>query len=370
MRQKTVILVMAMTVVLSGISGFAGTYLANELNGNTPREIIQSPLAVDSNDPYTLIRLTHQEYRKEVLSIPEIAQRCADSVVEIVTETVSTMARMGQFISHGAGSGVIINSSGYIVTNNHVISGADRITVRLRNGESYTSTLIGRDARTDIAVLKIEAPDLTAATIGDSSKLITGELAVAIGNPLGQLGGTVTEGIISALDRDIEIDGESMKLLQTSAAINPGNSGGGLFNAYGELIGIVNAKSSGSGIEGLGFAIPINTVKTITDQLISHGYVTGRADLSIVMLDITNMTTAIWYRVSQTGVYVQRVLIENGLQPGDRIVSINGTLISSSRGVRSIIDSLSVGDQVQIIVERSRQTLSLVVTLREAGPDK
>jgi len=290
----------------------------------------------------------------------------ADSIVEIRTETVATGGRMGQLVSEGAGSGVIISNDGYIVTNNHVIEGANRITITLKNAETFTANLVGRDVKTDIAVLKIEASELKAAILGDSSQLVVGELAVAIGNPLGELGGTVTEGIISALDRDIVIDGESMKLLQTSAAINPGNSGGGLFNAYGELVGIVNAKSSGSDIEGLGFAIPVNTAKTVIEQIISYGYVQGRIDLGITLLDITDLRTAMMYRVSNTGVYVVEAEPENGLKSGDRIVSINGTEMTSSSDVKSVIDSFSVGQVVEFVLERGQQTLTIKITLEQA----
>ncbi|WP_243154785.1 S1C family serine protease [Clostridium thermarum] len=224
--------------------------------------------------------------------------------MEITTETVSTNSRMRQYISEGAGSGVIVSKDGYIVTNNHVIDGASKITVKTTDKKSYTAKLIGKDVKTDLAVLKIEDSDLTTAVYGDSSKLVVGELAVAIGNPLGELGGTVTEGIISALNRDVVIDGQTMNLLQTSAAINPGNSGGGLFNEYGELIGIVNAKSSGSGIEGLGFAIRINTVIDIVDSIIDYGYVQGRIDTGLNLIDILDSQTARRYRVQSTGVYI------------------------------------------------------------------
>jgi serine protease Do len=189
---------------------------------------------------------------------------------------------------------------------------------------------------------------------------------VAIGNPLGELGGTVTEGIVSALDRDIVIDGESMKLLQTSAAINPGNSGGGLFNSAGELIGIVNAKSSGTGIEGLGFAIPANLVKDIAAQLIENGYVKGRVELGAELVEINDIQTAMMYRVQQLGVYVLRTTTQSSsLQSGDRIISANGKEITQSSNLNSILTTLSVGDSIKLVVSRDNQVIELNIILQE-----
>jgi len=203
-----------------------------------------------------------------ILSVVEIVEKVSASVVEITTEMNAGASYEETLVSKGAGSGVVISSDGYIVTNNHVIDGANEIFVRLSNGESYNAVLVGGDASTDLAVIKIEAKNLIAATYGNSSSLRTGELAVAIGNPLGRFGGTVTDGIISAVNREVTIDGEIMTLLQTNAAVNPGNSGGGLFNSYGELIGIIIAKTIDG--EGLGFAIPIDTVKRVIAVLIGN----------------------------------------------------------------------------------------------------
>ncbi|MBN2221639.1 MAG: trypsin-like peptidase domain-containing protein, partial [Vallitaleaceae bacterium] len=289
---------------------------------------------------------------------------------------VSTNGRMGQYVSEGAGSGVIVSEDGYIVTNNHVIEGASKITVRLNNGAEYIATLVGRDSKTDLAVVKIDETELNSVVFGDSDELIVGELAVAIGNPLGELGGTVTEGIISALDRSIEIDGESMTLLQTSAAINPGNSGGGLFNQYGELIGIVNAKSSGSGIEGLGFAIPINTAEDIIEQIIEYGYVQGRIDLGVTFIDISDSMTALRYRLTSTGVYVQSIDSSTSttttnasanLKVGDRIISIDGVEVDTAAEIKVLLEDYKVGDQLIIQVERNRQTVDIRMVLKQAN---
>jgi serine protease Do len=300
------------------------------------------------------------------LTIPQIAAFAADSVVEITTETVSSGNRIRQYVTEGAGSGVVISSDGHIVTNNHVVAEARKITVRLISGESYEAALVGRDVQTDLAVLKIDAVGLHAAVFGNSDALAVGELAVAIGNPLGQLGGTVTEGIISALNRTIVMESEEMTLLQTTAAINPGNSGGALFNGQARLIGIVNAKSSGSDIEGLGFAIPVNTVKSVVEQIMSYGYVPGRIDLGVTFLEIPDEMTAMQYRVRETGVYVSSVSGSATLQVGDRIVSVDGTAISSASEIQNTLKSFKVGDSVKLLVDRSSQLVEVNVTLNEA----
>lgn len=200
-------------------------------------------------------------------TIEEIVSENEDSVVEITTES-QQMSLFGTQTSEGAGSGVIVSEDGYIATNYHVIEGSSKVTVKLHSGDSYDAEVVGYDSENDLAVLKIDAKDLNAVTIGKSSSVKVGDLAVAIGNPLGTLGGTATSGIISSLDRELTIDGRKLSLLQTDSAINPGNSGGGLFDGSGKLIGIVVAKGSGTGIEGLGFAIPIDTAAPIINQII------------------------------------------------------------------------------------------------------
>jgi serine protease Do len=329
----------------------------------------QAAVSIDSlsTNKQTDIILTGSTNTDE-LTIPQIAARTTDSVVEIATETVTSGNRIRQFVSEGAGSGVIVSSDGYIVTNNHLVEGAGKITVRLTSGDSYNATLVGRDTQTDIAVLKIAATGLQAVIFGDSDALVVGELAVAIGNPLGQLGGTVTEGIISALNRTITIDGEEMTLLQTTAAINPGNSGGALFNGKAELIGIVNAKSSGSDVEGLGFAIPTNSVTDVIKQIITYGYVPGRIDLGVEFLDISDEMTAMKYRVPELGVYISEVTNSSSFRSGDRIVSIDGKNVSTESEVKNILESRKVGDVVKFVVERANQALELSITLKEAKP--
>jgi len=409
MKNRYLGLIMALTILLSGASGFGGAYLLGVIS-NSPSapyqeiSISDAPAAADTGivqtgvqadvflasldeqeeaqpetQPETqpeaqaetqpelaLLNTQANEPGRQQLSIPQIAATASAAVVEIYTESVSNSGRMRQFVTEGAGSGVIISADGYIVTNNHVIEGSSRITVRLSNGKDHEAILIGRDSKTDLAVIKIDATGLQAATLGNSDRLVVGELAVAIGNPLGKLGGTVSEGIISALSRNIEIDGFMMDLLQTTAAVNPGNSGGGLFNSYGELIGIVNAKSSGTDIEGIGFAIPVNLARSITEALVTHGFVPGRIDFGATLINIPDSMTAMMYRVSATGVYVSQADPDSALRAGDRIISINGTEIKSAADVTGLLELHGVGDVLSVTVVRSGGMVTVLHTLKQA----
>ncbi len=374
-RRRTVNLkvagiLIALCVVFSSALGFTGGLVAGRMGAESNPQV--SEPGTTSADLAAVIKTANSADGQDSgdLPITEIAALTANSVVEITTETVTTGRFMGQYVSEGAGSGVIVTSDGYIVTNNHVVEGASKIGVRLKNGETYTATLVGTDEKTDIAVVKISATGLQPAVFGDSDKLQVGQLAVAIGNPLGQLGGTVTDGIISALDREIDLGDETMNLLQTNAAINPGNSGGGLFNGQGELIGIVNAKSSGSDIEGLGFAIPINDVKTVISDLVKYGYVQGRIDLGMSFVNILDAQTAMMYRVQSTGLYIKSVTQGSnaesaGFKAGDRVVSVNGNEISSLSDLNKVVDGLTVGQTVSISVSRSERALTLQLKLAQ-----
>lgn len=349
---------LAACALLSGVIGFsAGTLAAKNSKTSVVVQSVERRQNVE-NVPVTSI------------NIPSVAALTQNSVVEIRTESVSNSLFLRQFVTEGAGSGVIISEDGYIVTNNHVIEDARSILVALHDGTTYEAQLVATDSKMDIGVIKIEASGLTPAILGDSDSLSVGEPVVAVGNPLGQLGGTVTNGIVSALDREIILNNEHRNLLQTNAAINPGNSGGGLFNADGELIGIVVAKSSGEDVEGLGFAIPINDAKPIIEDLIAQGYVGGRVSLGITALDLTTPQLAAQYGFKTPGVYVQSV-IENssaangGLQPGDCFVSIDDTAIEAISDITSILNESSVGDQLMITVKRDGKIVELTLTLQE-----
>ena len=308
-------------------------------------------------------------------TVSEVYYAVADSVVEITTETVQTSIWMGQYISTGAGSGVIIDGSGLIVTNNHVIAGANNVIVRLTDGSEYEATLVGTDEAADLAVIKICVTDkeLAVAPLGCSADLVVGEDVVAIGNPLGSLGGTLTTGIISATERSITIDGEEMVLLQTNAAINPGNSGGGLFNMAGQLIGVVNAKAAGDDVEGLGFAIPIDFAHKVIEDLINYGYVRGVVDHGLILLDVTEQTLPAAYRkygITSIGVVILDSQYSDELEYGDTVVSINGQEINSSADVELIAKACSVGDVIRISVMRDKEIIEVELTLREKVPEK
>ena len=379
MTKKMGALVMALCILAAGSVGFTGGMLVQNNQVPSSSQTMMNN-TVGSSDNSTNVTTTQHTTADTTgsssgeLTVSQIAAQTANSVVEITTEATSYDMYMRQSVTEGAGSGVILTTDGYIVTNNHVIEGASKITVTLKDGTSYPATLVGTDSQGDIAVIKIDATGLQPAVIGDSSEMQVGDMAVAVGNPLGQLGGTVTDGIISALDREIDLDGKTMTLLQTNAAINPGNSGGGLFNDKGELIGIVVAKSSGSGIEGLGFAIPINTAKDLIDQIMQYGYVKGRIDLGMTTVDVSNAQIAMMYRLSSTGVYIDEVEEGSnaeaaGFRSGDLILSFNGEDISTGEDLEKAIQDCKVGDTVEIIISRNGQKYSGKLTLEESKPD-
>ena len=352
-----------LVVGVSLASGALGAYLVKD-DSTVPADVPAQTTAVLSSTVSTPVTSTVTVVKGDYASV---AEKAKPTVVEITTEIVSNNSYFQQYVESGAGSGVIISTDGYIITNNHVIDGASKITVRLTTGIEYAATLIGTDAQSDIAVLKVDATGLPYATIGDSAKLAVGEEVLAIGNPLGALGGSVTNGIISALDREITIDGQKMQLLQTNAAINPGNSGGGLFNMNGELIAIVNAKSYGDAIEGLGFAIPINYAHEVAQELLKNGYVSGRPAIGISYIEIDDYMDLMRYRVSSYGIYVYDGG-ETSLENGDRIVRFGDYEVQNAANLKSAIQSYNVGDTVNVTVVRGGQYTDLSVTLIEDKP--
>ena len=355
-------------VILSGSAAFGGTLLASRFIKTDP----SSSLSSNSSPEPSVIFRDVEERNEEPGTYTQVAEVVSPTVVEIVTESlVADSFLWGSYVTSGAGSGVIVSSDGMIITNNHVVSGARNIRVRLSDGTEYDAKILGTDTDTDIAVIKIEAENLPFAILGNSNDIDVGEEVLAVGNPLGELGGTVTNGIVSAISRDVTIDGTEMTLIQTNAAVNPGNSGGGLFNLYGELIGIVNAKttssSSGVSVEGIGFAIPINTVSTVAEELVNHGYVRGKAMLGINYVDITSSYDAMMNRVSALGVYVT-ASEQPGLKAGDRIVAIDGEEVMYSSDIKSVLTGKAVGDVVEVTVVRNGKYVTESVTLLERKP--
>ena len=370
LTRKSLALLIALCVVVSALFGFGGSYLANAFNGGHSGS---SKTASVSKNGYKLEDATGSK-----MTVQEVTNKTKGSVVEIKTESVSADAWMQQYVTEGAGSGVVMTADGYIMTNNHVIDGASKITVTTSDDKEYEAKLVGTDSITDIAVLKISAKNLTPATYGNSDQLAVGDMAVAIGNPLGELGGTVSAGIISALDRELAIDGKTMTLLQTDASINPGNSGGGLFNGDGQLIGIVVAKSSGSNVEGLGFAIPINKAADVAQQLMEKGYVSDQPSTGMSYAESSQGNGAAQFfgnsqdsqsQSSSTAVYIQEVTGTNakkaGFQSGDLVYAVDGTRITSFNTLSSIVTSHKVGDKLTYTIVRGNQTKEIKLTLEE-----
>lgn len=340
----------------------------------------------------------------DALSIPEIAQKCRTSVVAIETETTvvyndydsSYYSPFGgmfgfpgygygyprgnqrEYKQSGAGSGIILSEDGYILTNNHVISGADKITVYVMpddadgKEETYEATLIGSSESHDVAVLKIDAKGLNAATFGDSDQIEIGELAVAIGNPLGNVHGSVTAGIISAKEQELTIDDVTMNAIQTDAAINPGNSGGALFDSYGNVIGLVYAKSASVNIEGMGYAIPVNDIKELVTTMINDPEsVEAQTKGSQIMLGITiiEVTEDMSKQYSMPmGVYIREVsefsaAERAGLSKGDIITEFAGEKVTTADDLNAIKAKQTSGDTVPVKIDRNGREMTLEIVI-------
>ena len=370
----------AVALVLAAAMGFAGGFVGAKYGGSG-KVVIQQAAPSAASDSSTGSSgadstITAASSSGSSLTTEQVADMVSPSVVVITTEQVvySQWSWYGQSqVESGAGSGVIISSDGYILTCAHVVDGASTITVTI-DDKDYTATLVGEDTTSDVAVIKIDATGLTPATVGDSDSLKVGQSVMAVGNPLGELGGTVTGGMISALNRSVTIQGTSstntMSLIQMDASVSPGNSGGGLFNMSGELVGIVNAKSSSSDAEGLGFAIPINDAIKVAQELLENGYVTGRPYLGITYLGVEDAQTAAQLGVNAYGVYVVEVVKGGpaeraGLQSGDRIVSIDGTEIASKDDLGTLMQKHAAGDTLNITIARNGQMQTVSVTLGE-----
>ena len=367
----------AVALVLAAAMGFAGGFVGAKFGGSGKVVIQQvAPSSTADSASGSDSSITAASSSGSSLTTEQVADLVSPSVVVITTEQVvySQWSWYGQNqVESGAGSGVIISSDGYILTCAHVVDGASNITVTIGD-KDYTATLVGEDTTSDIAVIKIDADGLTPATVGNSDSLKVGQSAMAVGNPLGELGGTVTGGMISALNRSVTIQGSSsvntMSLIQMDASVSPGNSGGGLFNMNGELVGIVNAKSSSSDAEGLGFAIPINDAIKVAQELLENGYVTGRPYLGITYLAVTDAQTASQLGVNAYGVYVVEVVKggpaeKAGLQAGDRIVSVDGTEIASKDDLGTLMQKHAAGDTLSITIARDGQMQTVNVTLGE-----
>ena len=307
-------------------------------------------------------KVTISNDRGRELSLQELYDQCSKSIVAI-------KGYQDGVDGYYWGSGIILSEDGLILTNTHVIENCDTASVTLFDNSSYDAALVGADSTSDIAVLRIEATGLTPASFGDSAELAIGDQVAAIGNPLGEtFRMTLTDGIISAIDRGISYNGHSMTLLQTNTAINEGNSGGALFNMYGQVIGVTNMKmmSSYSSIEGIGFAIPSSTIAAVADSLMQYGEVRGRTAIGITVGAIPENVTS--HYDLPTGLYVSAVeeksdAAAKGIQQGDIITAVNGNPASATSDILTVKNTLSVGDTIAFTIWRDGETFDVDVTL-------
>ena len=353
-------------LVAAMLAGFGGSAIGNAVFGGSNG----GTTVYEGKRPSTVINTASIDTSKQ-MTAAEVYAKNVNSTVGITTQ-VTTNFWGYTTQSAASGSGFIYSADGYIITNYHVIESASSIKVTLYDGKSYDAQLVGYDESNDVAVLKIDAKDLTPVTIGDSSNLNVGDSVIAIGNPLGELTFSLTSGAVSALDREVTMSNNvTMELIQTDCAINSGNSGGALFNLYGEVIGITNAKysgSSGSGasIDNIGFAIPINSVRSIVDSIIEKGYV-AKPYIGVMVSDVSD--EAISYG-TPAGAAVVSVTEggpaeKAGLQANDIITAVDGKEISGKSGLSSIIADCAAGDKLTLSVYRQGQTLTVTVTVGE-----
>ena len=376
-RGKSVALVLAAAVFGSAVTMGAGAMLIpgyidskiSSSSGTKSYDVTQ--LASDKDTSLGNLAVpSEKKDDKEVLTIPQIAKKVAPATVGINCE-FKTQSYFGIQTQQGSGSGFIISEDGYIITNHHVIENASAITVLFNDGtESKDVEVVGSDSRTDLAVLKLKSGGpYYYAELGESGSLEVGELAVAIGNPLGSdLAGSVTVGVISALNREMTVENKTLTLLQTDAAINPGNSGGPLVNCYGEVIGINSMKLADSTIEGLGFAIPMDEAKPIFEDLMKHGYVKGRPVLGISGVSVSQEESE--YYGFPVGVFVQNVsegsgAAAAGIKRGDIITKVDDTRVKSVEEINRIKNKKKAGQQIKVELDRSGEIITVNVTLGE-----
>lgn len=373
-KNRPVAAMLALTVLNLAILGGAfalGHGLGSKNRTIASKQELVASMQADSSDSGVVATATNQGE----LATTEIAKRVGPAVVGITSTVQSQMSIFGTTSqSEAEGSGIILSGDGYIVTNNHVVDGATTVKVTLNTGTEYDAKLIGKDEQTDLAVIKIEPTEqLTIATMGDSNNLEVGERVVAIGNPMGlEFFGSVTEGIVSAVNRSIDVDNRTMNLIQTDAAINSGNSGGALINTKGEVIGINSVKVAYSGVEGMGFAIPSSEAKPIIADLLEYGYVKGRPVIGISTRDVTSYMAQA-YSWPQ-GVQIMEISSENakaaGFQQGDIITEVNGQKITTGEELNKIKSEHNPGDtlKMQVYKYSTGLTQTIEVVLSEQLP--
>ena len=364
---RTVALVLVCAIVGAG-AGFGGARLALQTDSLPALQAasISAPLPADTAQSSLSGHAAADD--RATLSPSRIYEQYVGSTVGINTEITTNV--FGQVTTApAAGSGFILTQDGYILTNHHVIAGAASISIVTVDGTTYPAVLVGSDEANDIAVIKIDANGLTPVTLGSSEALKVGQSVCAIGNPLGELTFTLTDGIVSALERPITTeDGIVQNMIQTNCAVNSGNSGGPLFNDAGQVIGIVSAKYASSGVEGLGFAIPIDDVRDLITDLMQHGYVTGRAYLGISISDVS-AADAQRYQLTP-GAYVELVAPGScaekaGLRQGDIVTAFNGVTVDCADALIAAKNDCHAGDTAELTVSRGGKTLTLTVVLDE-----
>ena len=337
--------------------------------GNHPQDADPSAIQQGQRE-YTDIAI-HKIDTSKIRSPAEVYAANVNSTVGITT-SVTTNFWGYQTTSAASGSGFILTADGYILTNYHVIEGANTVSVSLYNGKSYDARLIGYDQSNDIAILKIDAQDLVPVVLGDSSKMNVGDIVLAIGNPLGELTFSLTAGTVSALEREVTMStGATMNLIQTDCAINSGNSGGALFNLYGEVIGITNAKYSTSSaseasIDNIGFAIPISSVQSIVESIIEKGYISKPyIGVSVVSVSPETQNYGLPQGAAVKAIAENSPAEKSGLQIHDIITEVNGNAITGSNDLVQIIGEATAGDALQLRVYRQGSYLDLTLTVGE-----
>jgi len=366
--------VIILMVIAAFIGGFISLYIADKtgiLGQQADNQLEQQSDSggTSSDSSYSNSAL---DLKNQYSSISDVAEKVSPAIVCITNiGTSNSFGRGSQDVEQGTGSGVIFSKNGYIVTNNHVVAGATKLVVSLADGRELTGKLIGTDARSDLAVLKIEADNLTVASLGDSDKVQVGELAMAIGNPGGEeFARSLTVGVVSGINRMIVTsEGQQYKLIQTDAAINPGNSGGALVDANGQVMGINSVKIASTEYEGMGFAIPSNTVKEITSELIQNGKVI-RPALGVSILGEISPEIAKYngFKVDYGVIVIPGSVgpaTRAGMKAYDIIIAVDGEKITTSYELQDIIFSHKVGDKVTVKVMRDDKELSFTVTLAE-----
>ncbi len=371
--RRTLVWLIPIAVLLALALGMAGGFFVRELFfGDEPDFYDELEINMVKNEAPTEVEVSVTDTEGKTLTRTQVVELVSDAVVEVGTSTEVKNSMFGNYVVSGAGSGVVIAQNekyAYIVTNYHVVEGASSISISCTDGSEFAAEYLDGDAGMDIAMLRImTSKEFPKIVCGSSSNARVGEDVVAIGNPLGELGGTVTEGIVSALDRRVTIDGTTMVLMQTSAAVNPGNSGGGLFNMAGELVGIVNAKQSAEGIEGLGFAIPIDRIYDTLVEIIENKYIHGRPTLDIEVEYVDDIFEArVKYSLNATGIYVTNTANSN-FKTRDYIYSINGERITDASGYAAAISALEVGDTVTVVIYRNGEEKTIVTEVVEYVP--